>query len=173
MTSTGPPGPARRTARPRTGRRIPGTQLGNRLWPYLRNPEADRVATTVPNGSVSQLARSRHHVLVTYRRDGAAVPTPLWAAYAEGCFYVRTERTSGKVKRLRRNPRALLAPATARGRPLGAPVDMRGRTLGPEEEPMAEHALAAAYGWSRKIFEASVDVMKVDMCYLELVPVQP
>ncbi len=85
-------------------------------------------------------------LLVTFRRDGTPVPTPVWAAEADGLLYVRTERTAGKVKRLRNDPRLLVAPCTVRGRPLGAPVQATARMLAPEDEPLAERVLAARYG---------------------------
>jgi NUBPL iron-transfer P-loop NTPase len=37
-------------------------------------------------------------------------------------------------------------------------------------KPAAERALARAHGWYRRLFEGSVDTMRVDMCYLELTP---
>lgn len=112
----------------------------------------------------------RHSLLVTFRRDGRGVPTPVWAAPAGERLYVRTVRRSGKVVRLRRDPRVLLAPCTARGRPLGAPFEASARVLDPEEEQAAERALGDAYGLGRALFEWSVDAIRVDMCYLEIVP---
>jgi uncharacterized protein len=98
------------------------------------------------------------------------VPTPVWAAQANGLFYVRTERASGKVKRLRRDARLLAAPCTVRGVPLGPALEAQGRLLGIEEEPLAERALAARYGLGRELFELAMDVMRVDMGYLEIAP---
>ena len=74
-----------------------------------------------------------------------------------GGLYVRSERSSGKVKRLRNDPRLLVAPCTVRGKPLGAPLEARARVLGAEEEPLAERALAARYGLGRELFERAMD----------------
>ncbi len=109
-------------------------------------------------------------MLITYRRDGRSVPTPVWAAAADGRLYVRSERAAGKLKRLRRDPRMLIAPCTVRGRPLGAPLEASGRMLAAEEEPRAEQTLAGRYGLGREIFERGMDLLRVDMCYLEITP---
>lgn len=99
------------------------------------------------SGTPAELAGAKRTLLVTFRRDGRAVPTPVWAAQADGLFYVRTERASGKVKRLRRDARLLAAPCTVRGVPLGPALEAHGRLLDiEEEEALAERALAARYG---------------------------
>jgi len=123
-------------------------------------------------GTPEELSRQRYALLVTYRRDGTPVATPVWAALGGGRFYVRSERASGKVKRLAADGRARLAPCTARGRPLGAPLRMRGRVLAEDEELAAESALERRYGAVRALFERTMDGMRVDMCYLELVPLE-
>lgn len=85
-------------------------------------------------------------------------------------FNGRSERAAGKVKRLRRDSRVLLAPCTVRGRPLGAPFEGHARVLAPEEETRGERALAQRYGLGRELFERSVDIMRIDMCYLKIMP---
>ena len=53
----------------------------------------------------------------TYRRSGAAVPTPTWLVALDGGrvgFW--TSSASGKYKRLRNDPRISLQPSDARGR---------------------------------------------------------
>jgi PPOX class probable F420-dependent enzyme len=121
-------------------------------------------------GSLAELERHKRALLVTYRRDGTPVPTPVWAAAADGLLYVRSERSSGKLKRLRNDSRLLIAPCTVRGKPLGAPLEARARTLDAEQELLAEQTLAARYGFGRELFEWTMDVLHVDMCYLEIAP---
>jgi PPOX class probable F420-dependent enzyme len=134
-------------------------------------PRAAREVVEAPRtGAVGEIAAVKRSLLVTYRRDGTPVPTPVWAAPAGGVLYVRSERASGKVKRLRRDPRLLVAPCTVRGRPLGRPFEAHGRLLDGEDELIAERALAARYGLGRELFELAMDLMRVDMCYLEVAP---
>jgi PPOX class probable F420-dependent enzyme len=132
---------------------------------------AREAAHAARTSDASQIARHKRALLVTYRRDGTPVPTPVWAArVADGLLYVRTERASGKLKRLRNDPRLLVAPCTVRGEPLGAPFEARARVLAPAEETVAERALVARYGLGRAVFERAMDLLCVDMCYLEIAP---
>jgi PPOX class probable F420-dependent enzyme len=131
---------------------------------------AREVAGAPRSGSIAQIRDCKRSLLITYRRDGTPVPTPVWAAEADSRLYVRTERKAGKAKRLRNDPRLLVAPCTVRGAPLGAPLEATARMLPPEDEPLAERVLAARYGFGRAIFEWAMDVLRVDMGYLEITP---
>jgi hypothetical protein len=131
---------------------------------------AREIGSAPRTGSIGQIAEHKRALLVTYRRDGTPVPTPVWAARDGDRLYVRSERASGKLKRLRNDPRLLVAPCTVRGKPLGAPFEARARMLDSAEEHVAEQALAARYGFGRELFERSMDVLRVDMCFLEITP---
>ena len=106
--------------------------------------------------------------LAMARLAARAAHTGVGTARAGGCLYVRTERASGKVKRLRREPRLLVAPCTVRGEPLGAPLQARAVILDGAGEHLAERELAARYGRGRELFEAAMDLLRVDMCYLQI-----
>jgi hypothetical protein len=75
------------------------------------------------------------------------VATPVWFAPVEGTLYVFTAGDSGKVKRLRRSPRARIAPCDARGRVHGAWRDATARLVtDPAVIRRAEAALREKYG---------------------------
>jgi len=162
--------PARPHAHPVPGRRLPAALPSARLAARTAPRGARAIATALRTGSLAQIAGCKRTLVVSYRRDGTPVPTPVWAAEADGVLYVRSERAAGKVKRLRRDARVLVAPCTVRGRPLGAPLEARGRVLAPERELHAERTLARRYGLGRYLFELAMDFMRVDMCYLEITP---
>jgi uncharacterized protein len=161
---------ARPAARPRPGRRLPAAVFNARLTARLTPREASEIVSAPRDGSIAAVRDCKRSLLVTYRRDGTPVPTPVWAAEAGGRLYVRTDRTAGKVKRLRNDPRLLVAPCTRRGRPLGTPFEATARMLSPQEEPLAERTLAVRYGLGRALFEWVMDVLRVDMGYLEIAP---
>ena len=144
----------------------------DRMFDRLRHPAAFELShDTAVHGSFDGLRGRKYAVLVTLRRDGEAVPSPVWVAVdADGRAFVRTMRASGKVKRIRNDPRALLAPATLRGRPLGVPVRAIARELPEEEWGHAEATLAAAYGAGRKVYEGIVGDPDGLATYIELVP---
>jgi uncharacterized protein len=60
--------------------------------------------------SLLALAESRFVSLTTFRRSGAAVSTPVWVGRAGGSLVVLTPVGSGKVKRLRHDPRVEIRP---------------------------------------------------------------
>ena len=76
-------------------------------------------------GSVA-LAEEEFVLLTTYRRSGAAVSVPVWIAPssdADRALLITTTARSGKVRRLRRDPRVELRPCGRRGEVTpGAPV---------------------------------------------------
>jgi uncharacterized protein len=161
---------ARPGAHPVPGRRPPGALPAARLAARSAPRDARTIVDIPRNGTVADVRAHKRALLVTFRRDATPVPTPVWAAEADGCLYVRSERTAGKIKRLRNDSRVLIAPCTVRGRPLGAPLEARAAVVPPEREWSAEQALVRRYGLGRALFEWTVDRMRVDMCYLEITP---
>ena len=106
-------------------------------------------------GATRLLARSPYVLLTTFRRDGRLVPTPVWVAPLDGGRLVLvTQDTTGKVKRVRREPRVLLAPCSVRGRPHGRPVDATAELLPEADVAAAERALTAKYGLRFRAFDA-------------------
>ena len=161
---------ARPGAHPVPNRRLPAALFSGRMAARMAPSGAREIPNAPRTGSLQDIVACKRSLLVTYRRDGTPVPTPVWAAEADGLLYVRTERAAGKVKRLRRDPRMLVAPCTVRGKPLGAPFEATARLLLPDEEPRGERALARRYGFGRALFEWAMDRMRVDMGYLEITP---
>jgi len=96
-------------------------------------------------GAFDDLATKRNVVVTTYKRDGSAVPTPVNVVVDGDHAYFRTWSTAGKAKRLRRDPRVLIAPSTARGKPTGPAIPAIARLLGPEGEQSIRKALAKKY----------------------------
>lgn len=172
--STGDGRPPSAAARPRAHpvphRRLPAALFGARIAARTAPRGAREIEQAPRTGSIEHVERHKRALLVTFRRDGTPVPTPVWAARGGAHLYVRSERDAGKLKRLRNDPRLLVAPCTVRGRPVGAPFEARARMLAREEEPLAEAALAARYGLGRELFERAVDLLRVDMCFLEITP---
>lgn len=95
-----------------------------------------------------RLGGERYVSLATFRRDGRAVETPVWAVAREARLYVFTEAKSWKVKRLRRDPRVRVTPCDVRGRRRGPPAAGTGRVLDdPALEAEVYRAFERKYGW--------------------------
>src|ERR1700674_3452823 len=79
--------------------------------------------------------------LETFKKSGEGVKTPVWFAAepsanldsSDAKLYVYTIGASGKVKRIRNNPRVRIAPCDMRGRVLGEWVDARAEIVTGEE----------------------------------------
>ncbi|HWX95975.1 MAG TPA: PPOX class F420-dependent oxidoreductase [Solirubrobacteraceae bacterium] len=147
------------------------SSLANRAYHLIRHPSAQTAARgPVTVQGFSGLQGHKYCLLVTYRRSGEPVPTPVWFGLAEGSVYIRSEADAAKVARIRRDARARLAPCTARGKPLGPPAEGRARVLEGPEQARAEAALQANYGRGRRAYEGVADALGVRGVYLEVVP---
>ncbi|MGO9603003.1 MAG: PPOX class F420-dependent oxidoreductase [Candidatus Binataceae bacterium] len=109
--------------------------------------------------SLEQLAAERYVSLVTFRRNGNGVPTPIWVVGADGKLYAVTNGTSVKMKRLKANDKIRLAACDARGNVRGEWADGHGKRV---EDPAvidsATKALQQKYGWQMAIFRFFSDL---------------
>ena len=87
--------------------------------------------------------------LATFRKDGREVRTPVWFAENERGAVLFTNPNSGKVKRMRREPRVRVAPSTARGAVTGDWAEGRARFLEGEEAKAAWGAIKKKYWLAR------------------------
>ena len=66
--------------------------------------------------ALDTLAAAKNIRLTTFKKDGTAVPTPVWLVRDRDHLLVITSLTTGKAKRLRHTARVLVAPCDSRGR---------------------------------------------------------
>ena len=83
--------------------------------------------------------------LTTFRESGEAVSTPVWFAISDDRIYVGTDPESGKMKRIRNNPRVLLTVCDPWGRTRGQSIEGVARPLGGEAPDVAWRALFGKY----------------------------
>ena len=126
------------------------TQLENRFLDWGRSPRAHDVIDARATGTIGDFGRRKYCVLVSYRRDGRGVPSPLWFGVADGRLYVHT--AGFKVRRIERNPAVRVAPSTFRGKPVGPPFEGTARLLEPAESDVAERAIQSNYGLIRTLY---------------------
>ena len=147
-------------------------RLADRMFDRMRDKRAFTLdETNAIDGDLSSLRGRPYALLVTFRRSGEAMPSPVWFGVDdEGRVYVKTRNDAGKVKRLRNDARALLAPSNSRGKPTGPAIRATGRELPADEWPHAEATIAAAYGRSRALSERMIGGPEDQAAYLELTP---
>src|SRR5918997_4161049 len=77
--------------------------------------------------TVGQLGAEKYVLLTTFRRDGRAVPTPLWVVPDDGGLGFWTPAGTGKLKRIRNDGRVTVQPCDIRGNPSGEPIEAQAR----------------------------------------------
>ena len=98
-------------------------------------------------------ANHKYLSLETFKKNGEAVPTPVWFAAdpsskldsRDAKLYVYSIADSGKVKRVRNNPRARVAPCNMRGKLLGEWVDGKAQILTGDEAARGMRLLNQKY----------------------------
>ena len=93
--------------------------------------------------------------LETFRKTGEGVRTPVWFAQDGSTLYVWTIGTSGKAKRIRRNPSVKVAPSTVNGTPLGEYVSGQAQvfTVDSPDYQRGNQLMDKKYGLQKKFFE--------------------
>ena len=131
-------------------------ERSSRLYDSLRRDDAAHAAEgeAVATG-FDHLKGHKYCLAITYRRSGEAVPTPVWFGIDDrGRLYFRTVANTAKVRRIRNDGRARVAPCTARGKPRGPAAEGRARLLDPDEEAHAERTIASNYRLFRRAYVA-------------------
>jgi len=96
-------------------------------------------------------AGQKYISLMTFRKNGLGVATPVWFAEESGVFFVYSLADAGKIKRIRNDPRVRLAPCSMRGRLKGEWVEATARILEGPEAAHANDLLDAKYGWVKRL----------------------
>ena len=106
----------------------------------------------MPRGSLAPFAGKKYLSIETYRRNGAAVRTPVWFAEAPPTqggdspkLYIYTIGNTGKVKRIRNNSRVRIAPCDMRGGSLGDWLEARAEIVTGEEAALGMSLLNRKY----------------------------
>lgn len=96
-----------------------------------------------------EISQQRYISLVTFRKSGTPVPTPVWFGEKNDKLYVMTRTISGKYKRIRNNPKVKIAPCTIRGKVTGPEFAATVRILASEEWPAAKKTITDKYWLAR------------------------
>ena len=136
-----------------------------------RSEKATEILEVEPaHTSFESLDGHKYMLLVTYKKNGDAVPMPVWFGRQGERLFVWTEINAYKAKRLRNDERAIVAPCGPRGEPLGQPIAARGRVLESEpERANAKRVLLGNWGFFRRTFERMSRPI-TDVHYIELTP---
>ena len=102
------------------------------------------------------IADEKYVLITTFRKNGDAVPSPVWiVALADGKAGFTTEEGSGKIKRIRNNPKVTLQPCNMKGTPKAgsAVVDATAEVLLGADAEATSAAVQKKYSVMTKLFK--------------------
>ena len=116
-------------------------------------------------GPFQPFAGRKYISLETFRKSGEGIKTPVWFAEAAldspaPFLYVYTIGKSGKAKRIRNNPRVMVAPCDVRGKVLGEWVPARAEILQGEAAARGMHALNRKYFPWKQVLDVFASLWK-------------
>ena len=101
---------------------------------------------------LTQFSGRNYLNLESYRKNGKAARTPLWFAEEGGILYVYSWADSGKVKRIRNNPRVRVVPSDLRGNPKGEWVEASAELLDAAGAARGHQLLRKKY-WLKRLMD--------------------
>jgi hypothetical protein len=103
----------------------------------------------MPSQIPASIQGQKYISLKTFRKNGVGVATPVWFGEEGDKLYVMTRSDMGKTKRIRNNPKVMVAPCTIRGKVTGEEFPATARILPPEEHARARQTINRKYWMAR------------------------
>jgi PPOX class probable F420-dependent enzyme len=103
----------------------------------------------MPSQIPAEIQNQNYISLTTFRKNGAAIATPVWFGEDTGKLYVMTRSDMGKTKRIRNNPQVRVAPCSIRGKVTGPDFAAQARILPPEDHRRARQSINRKYWMAR------------------------
>ncbi len=124
----------------------------------------------VPAAGASAFRNHKYISVESFRKNGAGVAVPVWFAEENGILYVYSEADSGKVKRIRNNPRVRVAPCDMRGRVKGNWVEATAHILEGAEARHADDLLNAKYPFQKRFLGFLAKLRPHPRAYIAITP---
>jgi len=101
--------------------------------------------------SLADLTDARYISLTTRRRDGSLASTPVWVVSDDGRrLLVWTHASTWKVKRIRHDPRVLVAKSNYRGHERSPRLEGHARIV---NDVNVKKLIREKYGWQKRLLE--------------------
>jgi len=89
--------------------------------------------------------------LTTFRKDGSEASTPVWVVSDDGKrLLIWTGGRTWKARRIRREPKVLVAASTIRGRERGPRIEGTARIV---DDVDVKQLIRQKYGWQMRLLE--------------------
>ena len=123
----------------------------------------------MPDPKLAQFDGQNYLSLETFKKTGQGVRTPVWFVLHQNAFYLYTEADSGKVKRIRNNPRVRVAVCSMRGDIKGPWLDATASFVEGDERLAADRLLDRKY-FLKKIFNVLVRINRHKRAMVKIEP---
>jgi PPOX class probable F420-dependent enzyme len=152
----------------RTLRRL--TDLQYRVLDGVRDRGAVEAARRPGTATdFSALRGARQCLVVSFKRSGEPVPTPVnFGLASDRRLYFRSEPTSAKMRRIRNDPHVRVCPCNLRGKPTGAATEANARVVDGAAAERADAALSRNWTPAMKLGERALDRLPLEMAYVEV-----
>lgn len=108
--------------------------------------------TATPAADLDARFPGRYLSITSFKRDGSGVATPVWFVSDGRRLFAFTDLRSAKIRRIRRNPRVLVASCRVNGRLRREPAAARAEVLtAPAELERVQRLLLARYRISYRV----------------------
>ena len=112
----------------------------------------------VDKSPLVQFTNQKYLNLETYRKSGDVVRTPVWFVEENGVLFVRTTNGSGKVKRVKNNPKVRVVPCEVYGQPVSEWVAGWAELRSTAETTRLNALFEEKYGEIKRQFESQSDM---------------
>ena len=130
-------------------------------------------STSGGNSPFTYLVSEKYISLKTFRKSGVAVATPVWFAFDpddDRKLYLVTDENTGKVKRLRNNPRVQLTPCDRAGKVHGTEIEATIAFVPEAQRSRANAILAKRFGLLYGLINLITTVRRAPRTWLEITP---
>lgn len=112
------------------------------------------------NSTSHPLDHEQYISLVTFRKNGASVATPMWFATDNARLYAYSEIDAGKIKRIRANPKVEVAACNFKGVVSGPAYTATAMVLDADQGAFVHGLLNRKYTWKKRLFELAGSITK-------------
>ncbi len=118
---------------------------------------------------LEQFTNQNYLNLETFRLNGTGVKTPVWFVQDGETLYIRTAKTSGKVRRVRNNANVNLMACGQNGEPLGTWISAQAcETSDDAVAEISRRLLVAKYGDMVAMFEVRAKADGLEYTVLQI-----
>ena len=112
------------------------------------------------NSTPHPLDHEQYISLVTFRKNGTPVTTPVWFATDNAKLYAYSEIDAGKIKRIRSTSKVHVAACNFKGVVSGPVYPATALVLDADQGPFVHGLLNRKYTWKKRLFELAGSIAK-------------